>query len=64
MNLKVQGWNKAAFDDSSWVQPEGFVDRAFVGFGFNTRSGWTLTPAMIPLMELTPQRLVATRKTA
>jgi len=63
MNLKVQGWNKAAFDDSSWVQPEGFVDRAFVGFGFNTRSGWTLTPAMIPLMELTPQRLVATRKT-
>ena len=63
MNLKVQGWNKAAFDDSSWEQPEGFVDRAFVGFGFNTRSGWTLTPAMITPMELTTQRLVATRKT-
>lgn len=62
MNFKVQGWNKADFDDSEWLQAEGFVDRAFVGFGFNTRSGWTLMPAMIPPMELTPQRLVTTRK--
>jgi hypothetical protein len=63
MNLKVQEWNKSFFDDRNWQQAEGFVDRAFVGFGFNTRSGWTLTPAMIPPMELTPRRLVATRKT-
>ncbi len=62
MNDKVQGWNKADFDDSGWSQPEGFVDRAFVGFGFNTRSGWTLTPAMIPAMELTTQRLTTTCK--
>ncbi len=61
MNYKVEGWKKLNYDDSEWSTPEGFVDRAFVGFGFNTRQGWALTPAMVPPMELTLQRLTTTR---
>ncbi len=61
MNYKVEGWKKLNYDDSEWSTPEGFVDRAFVGFGFNTRQGWALTPAMVPPMELTMQRMNTTR---
>lgn len=62
MNLKVRGWKAADFDDSDWVNAEPFEERAFVGFGFNTRSGWRLKPSILPPMELTRQRLVTTRK--
>ncbi len=61
MNFKVVGWKQLNFDDSRWSTSEGFVDRAFVGFGFNTRQGWTLIPSIIPPMELTKQRLQTTR---
>ncbi|MCW3787313.1 alpha-L-rhamnosidase C-terminal domain-containing protein [Plebeiibacterium sediminum] len=61
MNFKVDGWKQLNFDDSSWSIAQGFVDRAFVGFGFNTRQGWTLIPSIIPPMELTKQRLQTIR---
>lgn len=62
MNLQENGWKTADFDEGNWKQAKEFVDRAFIGFGFNTRSGWTLKPSMIPPMEMTVQRLVSTRK--
>lgn len=62
MNLQVKGWRTANFDDDNWKQAKVFVDRAFIGFGINTRSGWTLKSSIIPPMEMTVQRLVTTRK--
>ena len=62
MNFQVKGWTRADFDDRNWDKAESFADRAFTGFGFNTRSGWTLTPAVIPPMEMTPQRFVSVRQ--
>ncbi len=62
MNLAVKGWKSADFDDTSWEPAKAVYERATRGMGFNTRGGWTLIPSIIPPMELTYQRLVATRK--
>ena len=62
MNLRMKGWKTAGFDDSDWKQAEPIFERSARGMGFNTRGGWTLIPSIIPQMEKTTQRLVATRK--
>ncbi|WP_346857673.1 alpha-L-rhamnosidase N-terminal domain-containing protein [uncultured Draconibacterium sp.] len=62
MKLAVKGWKTLGFDDSSWKAAKAVFERSTRGMGFNTRGGWTLTPSIIPQMEMTYQRLVATRK--
>lgn len=62
MNLQESGFEKMAFDDSSWKPAKPVFERSRRGMGFNTRGGWTLTPSIIPPMEMTQQRLVSTRK--
>lgn len=62
MNLQVRGYEKLTFDDSGWTAAQPVFERSRRGMGYNTRGGWTLTPSIIPPMELTIQRLVSTRK--
>ncbi|MCG6190994.1 alpha-L-rhamnosidase N-terminal domain-containing protein [Maribellus maritimus] len=62
MNLAVKGWKSADFDDKDWKPAKAVFERSRRGMAFNTRGGWTLIPSVIPEMELTPQRLVSTRK--
>jgi len=63
MNLAITGWKSADFDDSNWKPAQAVFERSRRGMGFNTRGGWTLIPSVIPQMELTPRRLVSTRRT-
>ena len=62
MSLAVKGWKVLDFDDSNWTPAKAVFERSTRGMGFNTRVGWTLQPSIIPQMELTPRRLVTTRR--
>lgn len=61
MNSHVAGWEKAEFDDSQWVKARllgpGLTKDAAVN-----SSGWMLVQSQLPQMEMTVQRLSATRK--
>lgn len=63
MNLAVKGWNSVDFDDSGWEKAKPVFERQVRGMGFMARGGWSLTPSILPPMELTCQRLASTRKT-
>jgi hypothetical protein len=62
MNLQVKGFETIAFDDTGWKPAAPVFERSRRGMGINTMEGWTLTPSIIPPMEMTLQRLVGTRK--
>ena len=62
MNLAVKEWKSSSFDDTRWKPAKPVFERSARGMGFNTRGGWTLIPSIIPQMEMTPQRLISTRK--
>lgn len=62
MNFAIKGWKKKNFDDSKWEQTKPVFERSVSGMGFNTQGGWTLTPSIIPPMEMSKQRLFSTRR--
>ena len=62
MNQVVKGWKKADFDDSNWDQAKRINRDSDAGYGYNNVDGWNLIPSILPHLELTPQRLVNTRK--
>lgn len=62
MNLKVKGWEKSAFDDSSWVKAKSLFEVSARGIGFRTSNAWTTVPSILPQRELKYQRLTTTRK--
>lgn len=62
MNLKVKGWKELNFDDSNWKPADPVFEQSQSGFGFNTRGGWDLIPSLVPQMEMTKERLAATRR--
>ena len=62
MNFSVKGWETWDTDDSGWLQAKAVFENAQQGFGFNTRGGWVLQPALIPAMELKQQRLLSTKR--
>lgn len=61
MNSHVSGWEKPAFDDSKWVKARqigpGLTKEAAVN-----STGWMLVQSQIPQMEMTVERLAATRQ--
>lgn len=62
----LQNWNQSDFDDRQWrasrlIMPGVPKD---VKQGLGTVSGWMLTPARIPEMELKPQRFASVRRVA
>lgn len=63
MNLKIKGWEKLSFDDSSWVKAKPLFETSARGMGFRTSNAWTLVPSILPQRELNYQRLKTTRKT-
>ena len=62
MQHQVKGWQSASFDDSAWNKAKPVFETETRGFGFRRRNGWQMTPSILPPMELTPQRMVKTRK--
>ncbi len=62
MNLKVRGWEKQAFDDSSWAKAKPLFEVSARGIGFRTSNAWTTVPSILPQRELKYQRLASTRK--
>ncbi|MDR6197943.1 family 78 glycoside hydrolase catalytic domain [Siphonobacter sp. SORGH_AS_0500] len=66
MNSALRNWRNADFDDSRWAAARLLMPGVpkDVKGGFGTVSGWMLTPATIPEMELKPQRFAQIRRAA
>ncbi len=61
MNSHVSGWEKADYDDSKWVKARQIGPGVTKDAAVNSL-GWMLVQSQIPQMEMTVQRLSATRK--
>jgi alpha-L-rhamnosidase len=61
MNNHVSNWEKADFDDSNWVKARQLGPGLAKDAAVNS-SGWMLVQSQLPQMEMTVQRLSATRK--
>ncbi len=55
------GWELPDFDDTAWLTPR--VMEAGLPFGYGTDAARWLVPRTIPLLEETPQRFAAVRRT-
>jgi alpha-L-rhamnosidase len=62
MNKSIRGWEKAAFDDTSWKNAALAYWSGGAPKGIQDAPGWMLVPSAIPQMELTPQRLQSLRE--
>jgi alpha-L-rhamnosidase len=61
MGKHIKGWEKKDFDDGKWVKPRAIGGGLTKDAAVNS-SGWMLVPSPLPPMEMTVQRLSATRK--
>jgi hypothetical protein len=61
MNKHLKGWDKQAYDDSKWVKARMIAPGLTKEAAVNS-TGWMLVPSPLPQMEMTTQRLSATRK--
>ena len=60
MNIQLNGWKKAEFEDQSWKNAQSLmpgIPKGLLG-GYGTISNWLLIPSVIPPMELKYQRLL------
>ncbi|WP_207508325.1 alpha-L-rhamnosidase-related protein [Telluribacter humicola] len=61
MTKHVKDWQKAGYNDSQWVSARAIAPGLTKDAAVNS-TGWMLVPSPIPPMEMTQQRLVATRQ--
>jgi alpha-L-rhamnosidase len=61
MNAHISGWEKAVYDDSKWVKARQIGPGLTKDAAVNSL-GWMLVQSTIPQMEMSVQRLAATRK--
>ncbi len=66
LNPVLKNWKDASFDDRQWLPARVIMPGVpkDVKEGLGTVSGWMLTPATIPEMELKPQRFASIRRAA
>ncbi len=62
MNKGVAGWNTENFDDSGWTSAKSVFETEARGFGFRQREGWSLTPSIMPSIELKKERFGKVRE--
>lgn len=63
MNLTSDDWMKPGFDPKNWKKPQ-YIARGVPKATLSTVSNpWMLIPSTLPQMEMTPQRLLTTRRT-
>lgn len=60
MSKHLKGWEQNAFNDSSWSKARVIGPGITKATAVNS-TGWMLVPSPLPPMEMTPQRLAATR---
>ncbi len=61
MGKHLKNWSRKDFDDSTWVNARAVGTGITKEFAVNS-TGWMLVPSTLPQMEMTYQRLSATRK--
>lgn len=61
MRKHVKGWQTLGFDDASWSKARAIAPGIIKNAAMNS-TGWMLVPSPLPQMEMTVQRLTATRK--
>jgi alpha-L-rhamnosidase len=61
MNAHVQGWEKADYNESKWIKARQLGPGLTKDAAVNS-NGWMLVQSQLPQMEMTVQRLSATRK--
>jgi alpha-L-rhamnosidase len=63
MHNQVKDWEKSSLDDSGWKQAQSVFGNASNSRGGDGgRNAWNLVPSILPLRELTPQRLLSMRR--
>ncbi|QDK80456.1 Bacterial alpha-L-rhamnosidase [Spirosoma sp. KCTC 42546] len=61
MSKHLKGWERVDFTDSNWTKARTIGPGITKATAVNS-TGWMLVPSPLPPMEMTQQRLVATRK--
>ena len=61
MNKHLKGWERVDFNDSNWAKARMIGQGVTKATAVNS-AGWMLVPSPLPPMEMTTQRLAATRK--
>lgn len=63
MNKHIKGWEKEGLDETNWVKART-IGPGVTKDGAVNSTGWMLVPSSLPQMEMSMQRLAATRKAA
>jgi hypothetical protein len=61
MSMHIKEWNSVQFDDTKWSKARTIANGTPKAAAMNS-VGWMLVPSPIPQMEMTTQRMSATRK--
>ena len=64
MQYQIKDWEKLSLDDSNWKPAQSIFGNTSNrrGGGGEGGNAWNLVPSILPLRELTPQRLLSMRK--